>query len=275
MSEPLKLEDLFEDGITDCEFVKTPHTYTFPVPALSEEQLLRFDKGIRNFMQDNEIEIKREDGKIRKLDPVQYANALIENTLEVVDRTENYHDKLDMMYNIRYRISDFEKFINKYDNRDFNKVLIKVNNVIDHIGNCINNLKSRLEFEIISTKQLKKKASKTPAPDNKNYSHRQIAVAYFCMGEMITLESAEDILRKYSQTRSVDKLLQKRITVVNEIIGLSENKSTDTKKWNDLKAAKRLMSGIKNNEKAIAKINHYIASFELKYTGLYGNNTTH
>jgi hypothetical protein len=106
-------------------------------------------------------------------------------------------------------------------------------------------------------------------PKNANsYSHKQIAIAYCITGEAITSENAAEILNKYSETKSVDKLLQKRIYKLSDLSKLSENKTTDTKHLNDLKAAKRLLSGRKN-KKAVSEISHIITAFEAAYQNHY------
>ena len=115
-----------------------------------------------------------------------------------------------------------------------------------------------------AAQQEPKQVIKTKVPDN-NYSQRQIAIAYFVMQTPITKDNAEGILKKHSQTKSVPKLLQKRITKASEITNLSENKTTDTKHKQDLTAAKRLISGIKN-KKAITDITSFISTFETNYT---------
>lgn len=102
----------------------------------------------------------------------------------------------------------------------------------------------------------------------KNYSQRQITIAYCVTNELITTENAAKILSTYSDTKSVEKFLTKRIFRVSDLTKLSGNKTTDTKHLNDLKAAKRLISGRKN-KKAITDISRIITAFETAYNNRY------
>jgi hypothetical protein len=104
--------------------------------------------------------------------------------------------------------------------------------------------------------------------ESNNYSNKQIAIAYSIIGEQITTENASAILLKHSKNRSIDKLLQKRITKPSTLTVLSGNKTTDTMSLNDLKSAKRLLSGMKNT-KAVKDIEHIITSFQTNYNNKY------
>ncbi|MGP8215969.1 MAG: hypothetical protein ACLQQ4_10430 [Bacteroidia bacterium] len=110
-----------------------------------------------------------------------------------------------------------------------------------------------------------KKENKT---ENKKYSQRQIAIAYCIMGKLITSENAAKILSKHSDTRSTVKLLAKRINNASNLALLTGNKTSDTKSKNDLYAAKRLISGMKNT-KAVTDISRIITAFEIAYKNNY------
>ena len=88
------------------------------------------------------------------------------------------------------------------------------------------------------------------------------------MGITITSENAGGILKKHSNLKSADKLLQKRLNRVSELSALSENKSADTKHLTSLGNAKRLISGMKN-KKAITDIDRIITAFKTAYNNHY------
>jgi len=105
---------------------------------------------------------------------------------------------------------------------------------------------------------------------NHSYSHKQIAIAYCIMGISITPENAFEILKEHSLHKSASTLLRKRISKTSELTKISENKTADTKHLNDLKAAKRLMSG-KKNKKAERWVNDIITAFQTAYNKKYQN----
>jgi hypothetical protein len=114
---------------------------------------------------------------------------------------------------------------------------------------------------------IQENTSKNQAENNK-FSQRQIAIAYCILNIPITTENAENILSKYSETKCVGKLLTKRVYKIGDLTKLSSNKTTDTKHLNDLKAAKRLISGRKNKN-AITDISRIITAFETAYNSHY------
>ena len=103
---------------------------------------------------------------------------------------------------------------------------------------------------------------------NKNYSHKQIAIAYCVANEAITTENAAKILSTHSQTKSVVKFLTKRMFNASQLTTLSDNKTADTKHLNDLIAAKQLLSGRKKKE-AVKDISRIITAFETAYRARY------
>lgn len=100
------------------------------------------------------------------------------------------------------------------------------------------------------------------------FSQRQIAIACFFLGIQLTKENGREILKKYGDSTSVQKLLSKRISKASELALLSESKTRDTKHLKDLEAAKRLISG-KKDRKAIKDINAVIAAFQQNYKAKY------
>ena len=128
----------------------------------------------------------------------------------------------------------------------------------------IQQTETKAEQETIETKPIFKPATK----EKKSYSHREIAIAYCVMGITITSENAGGILKKHSNLKSADKLLQKRLNRVSELSALSENKSADTKHLTSLGNAKRLISGMKN-KKAITDIDRIITAFKTAYNNHY------
>lgn len=103
--------------------------------------------------------------------------------------------------------------------------------------------------------------------DSNNYSQKQVAIAYFFLDELINEETYEAILKKHTSTTS-KKILQKLIVKTSQLTSLAENKTTDTKHLKDLKEAKRLLSGIKN-EDAENSINQVISTFTTNYKNYY------
>ena len=124
------------------------------------------------------------------------------------------------------------------------------------------------DLEIKESVQPVSEVEKNISKNVNSYSHKQIAIAYCITGETITSENAAEILNKYSETKSTDKLLQKRIFKVSDLSKLSENKTTDTKHLNDLRAAKRLLSG-KKNKKAVSEISRIIIALETAFQNHY------
>lgn len=100
-----------------------------------------------------------------------------------------------------------------------------------------------------------------------NFSHRQIAIAYFCMGTKITKENTMKITQKHSQTHSL-KILQKLFLKPNQLMNFTGNKSADKKHLNDLIAAERLMSGIKRKTIAI-DLSPIITAFDKAFLEKY------
>ena len=99
------------------------------------------------------------------------------------------------------------------------------------------------------------------------YSLKEVKIAYFCLEEMITNQNYSSILKKHTCHTS-NKILQNPITKTSDLTATRENKAADTKHLKSLEAAKRLLSGIKN-QSAIKSLNQVISTFEsncsLKY----------
>ena len=99
------------------------------------------------------------------------------------------------------------------------------------------------------------------------YSLKEVKIAYFCLGEMITNQNYSSILKTHTVHTS-NKILQNPITKNSDLTAIRENKAADTKHLKSLEAAKRLLSGIKN-QSAIKTLNQAISTFEsncsLKY----------
>lgn len=108
---------------------------------------------------------------------------------------------------------------------------------------------------------------KSPVKDNKSYSHMQVCIAYHFMGG-ITEKNALKLLQAHTRLKSAPTLLRKRIGMASDLTKLSLNKTADTKHLNDLKEAKRLISGKKNKE-ALNHITHTIAQFQANYNKHY------
>ena len=131
-------------------------------------------------------------------------------------------------------------------------------------------------FDIISEppfliKKTITKSAKVKIKDDKCFSQKQIGIAYCVMNIVIDTKNCNDILSKHSSTKSA-KLLQKRLTNTRDLVKLSENKSADKKHLNDLIAAERLVSGMKNewkNKNADTEIATIIADFKASYEGFY------
>lgn len=112
-----------------------------------------------------------------------------------------------------------------------------------------------------------KRNRKQKTKDEKSYTQKQVAIAYFAMSKTITKENYKSILEKHTETSS-DKILQKLIVKSSDLTSLTENKTADTKQLNNLKEAKRLLSGIKD-QKASKVLDDYITTFTNKYDNFY------
>ena len=139
----------------------------------------------------------------------------------------------------------------------------------------MDSLKAKIKFlKTLPPQQTetKKKATEIKNSLNKNFSHKQINIAYCIMGITISAENSAKILSLHSQTKSIIKFLSKRQFKTTEFTQLSENQTTDTKHLQDLKAAKRLISGMKKqtkNKNAITDIKRIITAFETSFNNKY------
>lgn len=128
-------------------------------------------------------------------------------------------------------------------------------------------LLSQLKADINSPSKAKSVKGKKNGSAEK-FTQKQIAIAYFFMGEQITKDNAGKILSELSNTMSIAKLLSKRVSKASDLTGISENKTTDTKHLKDLQAAKRLITG-KKNTKAAKAIDTVITAFSNTYRSKY------
>lgn len=103
--------------------------------------------------------------------------------------------------------------------------------------------------------------------NEKKYSQRQVAIAYFIKGVLINEDNYLELLEKHTSTKS-KKILQKRINRTSDLTRLSFNKTTDTKHLNDLFEAKRLLSGMKDKS-AVKSLNSIISTFQSNYNIKY------
>lgn len=101
-----------------------------------------------------------------------------------------------------------------------------------------------------------------------SFSLKQIAIAYFLMGITITKENAAGILKKHSDLKSADKLIQKRVYKMKDLITVSQHKASDTRHLKDLEQAERLINGTKNR-KAKTAIKSVIVDFKKAYGDFY------
>ena len=115
----------------------------------------------------------------------------------------------------------------------------------------------------VETKKSDKKKVK-----KKSFSHKQIAIAYYIIGNpKIDANNYKEILKKHSNTHS-NKILQKLITKNSQLTELKEDKTADTKHLNDLNKAVELLSGIKKT-KEVERLMAFISTFESNYNGYY------
>ncbi len=128
-------------------------------------------------------------------------------------------------------------------------------------------ISSQLERDL-AVKLAEVDAVETDVKRERNYSHRQIAIAYHVLNIPITIENASQVLKQHSQTTSVAKLLQKRISKASDLTKLSGHKTTDTRRLEDLYAAMRLISG-KNDKTAKVAISRVITAFKTAYDSQY------
>lgn len=134
---------------------------------------------------------------------------------------------------------------------------------LEIIKERINELSIPQQSNVILLKTNKLKDNK----DNKSFTQKQIAIAYYVLGITLNEKNYLEILKKHSKTTS-SKILQKLITKNKQLTTLSNNKTTDTKHLRDLNEAKRLLSGIKKTNE-VKLINGYINTFESNYKSEY------
>lgn len=162
--------------------------------------------------------------------------------LHAMDDLDSYYEYQSEVYQkIKFEIKQFEKQLKYYK--------IKQTRVTK------------------TTIQIPEKRKNTPKPSTKKFSQKQVAIAYFMMGIIITEKNAISILEKHSNTSSL-KILQKLYTKPSQLTALSDNHAANTKHKNDLKAAKQLLSGMKN-KKGVEAIIPIIAAFETAYNSKY------
>jgi hypothetical protein len=140
-----------------------------------------------------------------------------------------------------------------------------VSSIIIYAQTCFDYFLWLVNFQkVVEEKETEKFISKSKSKfDKKNFSLKQIAIAYCIMGIPIDKFNAGSILKKYSNFVSIPKLLQKRVYKVSDLTKISENKSKDTKHLHDLKSVKRLLDGI-NFKHPKLDIDHIISEFENK-----------
>ena len=97
--------------------------------------------------------------------------------------------------------------------------------------------------------------------NQKKFSHQQIAIAYCALGVHIDSENALQILQKHSNYKSIKKLMQKRVRKLGDLTETFESKAANTRRLQDLQAAKRLLSG-ENNDQAVKDLSAVIQTFE-------------
>ena len=172
-----------------------------------------------------------------------------------------------------------KRYIRKHDliklGYDFSKIFDDLNDVIKYVkankklGFIGNEDNKPLQPTETKPEQLLSKNKKVAQPQNeKNYSLKEIAIAYGIMSITITSENADNILKKHSALTSAGKLLQKRVNHVSKLSLLSENKTVDSKHLKSLENAKRLLSGIKN-KKGLTDINRIITAFKTAFDSHY------
>ncbi len=111
--------------------------------------------------------------------------------------------------------------------------------------------------------------AKKLAPKNKNYSAKEIAIAYFCLGSpSITKENAGQILKTHSNYTSAENLIQNKISKTSQINTLTKNHAADTKHLKSLEKAKLLINSVKSS-KVIVDIDAIIADFKAKQDFFY------
>lgn len=192
--------------------------------------------------------------------------------------------------------TEFEKELSKAKDREFviNEALNNVNQFITTYGTevikqykrgtineahhslysneieCLGRFVYYLPYleNLLKTESDQKDNKNDKKQSEKNYSHKQIVIAYEIMKIPITTTNAKEILSKHSQTISVERFLSKRGYKPSELAKLSGNKSTDTKHLQDLEAAKRLVSGMKNKN-AVTDIGYIIAAFQTAFNSKY------
>ena len=164
-----------------------------------------------------------------------------------------------------YVIQDRIKYWLRVEFRDTIPEALEVKKECESVMRSIESNIAILKAQSSTTPQKKRGNPQSTPQAEKEYSHRQIAIAYFFVkGFRIDSSSAADLLKKHSKTISVSKLLSKRISSTNNLALLSGNHTTDTKHLQDLEAAKRLLIGI-NNDEAVKDITRIITAFETSY----------
>ncbi len=143
-------------------------------------------------------------------------------------KTNNPIKKLFKYTNLLFLISTFES----------HKIQFDILNQVDNKGKLTKKALSKIRF------------------GERDYTIPQIAIAYHFLKEPINQANAQEILERHSNYKSAAKLLQNRINRPSDLTKLSENPTSDTKHFNNLLAAKRLILGKKNKkaENAIADV---------------------
>jgi hypothetical protein len=110
--------------------------------------------------------------------------------------------------------------------------VIVIDENIKHLKRLINDLEN---------KPIKPIGKKKIYPHKTKYSHKAIAIACIILGENITKENASAILKKYSDSKSVKSLLNKKINSTKQLSILHKSEISNGKHLKALEAAKRII----------------------------------
>lgn len=182
----------------------------------------------------------------------------IQNDVGVLISTNDHRNQLEYL---RIKTGYYNENVNRKKNSNTAFVIAQIIHFKDYLLERKLHLTKKEKTNIHNKQAISKNSTKN------NYSQRQIAIAYFILGTRITEDNYSSILKKHSQTTS-KKILQKLITKSSQINKITSNKTADTKHLNDLKAAKRLLRGIKK-ESAINQLKLTITAFQISYDNQY------
>lgn len=193
--------------------------------------------------------------------------------LHKLKRTVDDIDKLYEKYGVAFYHNEtlttylFNEYLDKYKGSEPSSIHESFY-TIDNFSDFLQYLENNRQQE----KDIFKKQHKTIVNANKQQSGKlsipQTAILCYVLDIGITNQNAGKLLTQYSAHNSTPNLVRNRINKKQTLTAISENKTADTKRKNNLLAVKQYISSMKN-ETALTSIDRIITAFNTNYDNFY------